>query len=132
MIGKLKESFPKELGLPFDNSNMIGNENESDILITVICTNLGLIEQAKEVIEKMTLNTDYVYTEIKYLKRFLATCKRLNFHENNLIFERDSIKYNYRFLNDFLIITKDCLFSIYEDLFNFASVKYLYSENSHN
>ena len=36
------------------------------------------------------------------------------------------IKYEYKFLIDFLKITKECLFSIYEDLLNFSSVKYLY------
>lgn len=126
MLLKLQNSFPKEFNLPYDDSNMIGNDNESDIIISVISANLGRIEQVKEVIKAMSLNTDYSYNETKFLNRFLLSSKRLDFDANYLIFEDKSIKYEYRFLIDFLKITKECLYSIYEDLFDFSSVKYLY------
>lgn len=126
MIEKLQNSFPKEMGISFDDSNLIGNENESDILISVIITNLGRIEQVKEVIKAMSSNTTYSYNETKFLNRFLLSSKSLDFEKNYLIFEDKSMKYEYKFLIDFLKITKECLFSIYEDLLNFSSVKYLY------
>lgn len=126
MLLKLKNSFPKEFGLPYDKSNLIGNDNESDILITVISTNLGRIEQVKEVIKAMSLNTEYSYNETKFLKRFLSTSKRLDFDNKYLVYQNNFVKYEYKFLIDFLLISKDCLFSIYEDLFDFSSVKYLY------
>lgn len=126
MTLKLEEAFPKELNLPFDNSGFIGGDTDSEILITIISTNLGTIDHVKELLKKMSLNTDYTYSDPVFLKRFLSTSKRLNFEENELIFEGDSIKYNYRFLIDFLAITKECVFAIYEDLFNFSTIKYLY------
>ncbi|SHL81395.1 helix-turn-helix domain-containing protein [Flavobacterium chilense] len=127
MILKLQNSFPKEMGLPYEKSGLIGNENESDILITIIATNLGRIDQVKDLIKAMCINTDYTYDEDKFLQQFLRTSDRLNLNENNILFSK-SIKYEYRFLIDFLNITKECLFSIYEDLYNFTSVKYHYSK----
>lgn len=127
MLKKLEINFPENLGLPYDNSNLISNENESDILIGLIALNLGRIEEVKRTIKKMSLNTDYEYTNEVFLSSFLATSQRLNFSKNEQIFNSVSVKYNYRFLQDFLTISKSCLFSIYEDLFNFASIKYLYA-----
>lgn len=127
MIEKLKNSFPKEMGLPYEKDGLIGNDDESDILITIIATNLGTIDQVKEIIKKMCVDTDYTYDENKFLKQFIRTSDRLSLSENSILFNKP-IKYEYRFLIDFLNITKECLFSIYEDLYNFSSVKYLYTK----
>jgi transcriptional regulator with XRE-family HTH domain len=124
MIEKLQNSFPKELGLPYDDSNLIGNENESDILITIICTNLGSIDIAKQLIKIMVDDSEYTFEEHLHLYKFLSTCKRVDFEKYNSIFDSKSNKYEYRFLLDFLNITKDCLFSIYEDLFAVSVNKY--------
>lgn len=129
MIQKLENSFPKDLGLPYDSSNWIGNENESDILTTIISTNIGQIEQVKEVIKAMCTDTEFVYEEDRFLNKFLISSKKSNFEQNRFYFENNSAKYEYKFLLDFLNITKDCLFSIYEDLFTFSSVKYLYRKD---
>jgi transcriptional regulator with XRE-family HTH domain len=125
MIEKLQNSFPKELGVPFDDSSLItGNENDSDVLITIICTNLGSIDVAKQLIKIIANDSKYKFEENLHLYRFLSTCKRVGFDENNSLFNNKSHKYEYRFLLDFLNITKDCLFSIYEDLFAVSVNKY--------
>ena len=127
MILKLQNSFPKEMGLPYEKDGLIGNDNDSDILITIIATNLGRIDQVKELIKKMCINTDFTYDEDKFLQQFIRTSERLNLSENSILFNKP-IKYEYRFLIDFLNISKECLFSIYEDLYNFSSVKYHYTK----
>jgi DNA-binding XRE family transcriptional regulator len=125
MIEKLQNSFPKEMGMPYDDSNLItGNENDSDVLITIISTNLGSIDVAKQLIRIMANESEYKFEENLHLYRFLSTCKRVDFEKNNSLFNSKSNKYEYRFLIDFLNITKDCLFSIYEDLFAVSFNKY--------
>lgn len=125
MIEKLEISFPKEMGIPYDDSNLItGNENDSDVLITIISTNLGSIDVTKQLIIIMANESEYKFEENLHLYRFLSTCKRVEFEKNNTLFSSKSNKYEYRFLIDFLNITKDCLFSIYEDLFAVSFNKY--------
>jgi DNA-binding XRE family transcriptional regulator len=124
MIEKLKNSFPIELKVSYDDSNIIGNENESDILITIICTNLGTIDIAKQLIKKIIDDSQYTFEDHLHFYKFLSTCKRVDFDKYNLIFDSKPNKYEYRFLLDFLNITKECLFSIYEDLFTVNVNKY--------
>lgn len=124
MIEKLQNAFPKEMGVPYDDSNIIGNENESDILITIISTNLGSIDIAKQLIKIIVDDSQNTFDDKLHLFRFLTTCKRVDFEKYNEIFESKSTKYEYRFLLDFLSITKDCLFSIYEDLYAVNVNKY--------
>jgi transcriptional regulator with XRE-family HTH domain len=127
MIEKLQNSFPKEMGLPYEKEGLIGSDNDSDILITIIATNLSRIDQVKEIIKEMCINTDFTYDQDKFLHQFIRTSERLSLSENSILFNKP-IKYEYRFLIDFLYITKECLFSIYEDLYNFSCVKYLYTK----
>lgn len=124
MIEKLQNSFPKEMGVPYDDSNIIGNENESDILITIISTNLGTIDITKQLIKKIIDDSQYKFEEHLHLYKFLSTCKRVDFEKYNSIFDSKSNKYEYRFLLDFLNITRECLFSIFEDLFTVNLNKY--------
>jgi transcriptional regulator with XRE-family HTH domain len=125
MIEKLQNSFPKELGLPYDDSSFImGIDNDSDVLLSIISTNLGCIDMAKQLIKIMVNESEYTFEEHLHFYKFLSTCKRVDFEKYNSIYHSKSNKYEYRFLIDFLNISKECLFSIYEDLFSFNVSKY--------
>lgn len=128
MIQKLEEAFPGEFGLPTNNSGLYGNGTENDILIEKISVNLSNIGQVKFLLKEMCIKTPFVFNEALFFKGFITTSNRLKFEENLNTYENNISDQEYRFLIDFCSITKECLFSAYEDLFNFASVKYIYSD----
>lgn len=125
MVAKLQNQFPKEMGVSFDNSNLIsGLENDSDVLITIISTNLGSIDIAKKIISIMVSESNYTFDENKHLRNFVLISKSVDFDTFENTFNNKSIKYEYRFLLDFLKITNDCLNALYKDLFSLSTDKY--------